>query len=77
MQAEWKPEAPTPEEQAEHRGQPRRAEGKPYEEMDIEELQGEILAKLAANGPVTDRMKREVLENVYKNSLLNWVRSFR
>ena len=77
VQAEWKPEAPTPEEQAEHRGQPRRAEGKPYEEMDIEELQGEILAKLAANGPVTERMKSEVLENVYKNSLLNWVRSFR
>ncbi|MBR1407674.1 MAG: alpha-amylase [Clostridia bacterium] len=56
---------------------PERAAGKPYEEMDIGELQAEILAKLAANGPVTERMKREVLENVYKNSLLNWVKSFR
>lgn len=50
---------------------------KPYEEMTIVELQAEILAKMAANGPVTDRMKQDVLENVYPNSLLNWVRSFR
>ena len=55
---------------------PRRAEGKPYEQMDVEELQAEILAKLAANGPVTDRMRREVSENVYRDSLMNWVRSF-
>ena len=56
---------------------PRRAEtGKSYEEMSIEELQAEILAKLSANGPLTDRMKREVKENVYRDSLLNWVRSF-
>ena len=51
--------------------------GKPYEAMTIEELQAEILAKLAANGPVTERMQREVRENVYHNSLLNWVKSFR
>lgn len=50
---------------------------KPYEQMSVEELQGAILAKLAANGPVTDRMRREVAENVYRDSLLNWVRSFR
>ena len=57
---------------------PQRAEaGKPYEQMSVGELQAEILAKLAANGPVTDRMKREVMENVYPNSLLNWVKSFR
>ena len=55
----------------------RAAAPKPYEEMTIEELQAEILAKMAANGPVTDRMKQDVLENVYPNSLLNWVRSFR
>ena len=55
----------------------RAAVPKPYEEMTIEELQAEILAKMAANGPVTDRMKQDVLENVYPNSLLNWVRSFR
>ena len=56
---------------------PRRAEGKSYEEMDVSELQAEILAKLAALGPVTERMRQEVSENVYRNSLLNWVRSFR
>ena len=50
---------------------------KPYEEMTVEELQQAILAKLAANGPVTDRMYRDVAENVYRDSLLNWVRSFR
>ena len=57
---------------------PKRAEaGKSYEEMSIEELQAEILAKLSANGPLTERMKREVSENVYRDSLLNWVKSFR
>ena len=45
--------------------------------MTVEELQAEILAKMAANGPVTDRMKQDVMENVYRDSLLNWVRSFR
>ena len=58
--------------------EPRRAERpKPYEEMTVEELQAEILAKMAGNGPVTDRMRRDVLENVYRDSLLNWVKSFR
>ena len=57
---------------------PARAEaGKSYEDMTIEELQAEILAKLSANGPLTDRMKREVRENIYRDSLLNWVKSFR
>ena len=55
----------------------RTAVSKPYEEMTVEELQAEILAKLAANGPVTDRMLQDVRENVYRDSLLNWVRSFR
>ena len=50
---------------------------KPYDQMSVEELQAAILAKLAANGPVTDRMRREVAENVYRDSLINWVRSFR
>ncbi len=57
---------------------PKRAEtGKSYEEMTVEELQAEILAKMAANGPVTDRMKKDVTDNVYRDSLLNWVKSFR
>lgn len=58
--------------------EPRRASSsKPYEDMTVEELQAEILAKMASNGPVTDRMRRDVMDNVYLNSLLNWVRSFR
>ncbi len=51
--------------------------GKPLEEMTVQELQGEVLSKLAANGPVTDRMRQDVAENVYRDSLLNWIRSFR
>ena len=49
---------------------------KTYEEMDIEELQQEILERMAMNGPITDRMRQDVMENVYHNSLLNWIRSF-
>ncbi len=50
---------------------------KPYEEMTVPELQSVILQKLASNGPVTDRMKKDVEENVYHNSLVNWAKSFR
>lgn len=53
------------------------APNKPLEEMEIEELQQVILNKMAKNGPVTDDMKKTVYENVYKNSLINWARSFR
>ena len=45
--------------------------------MSIEELQAAILAKMAANGPLNDQMIRSVKENVYHDSLLNWVKSFR
>jgi len=48
-----------------------------YEEMSVEQLQQCILEKMAANGPVTEQMKKEVRDNVYHNSLLNWVKSFR
>ena len=50
---------------------------KSYEEMSIEELQEAILERMRRNGPVTDRMRQDVIENVYHNSLLNWIRSFR
>ncbi len=50
---------------------------KPYEEMTVEELQAAILQKMANNGHVTDDMKRSVSENVWRDSLLNWVKSFR
>ena len=55
----------------------RASPGKSYEEMSIEELQAEILACMERNGPLNDRMIRDVRENVYRDSLLNWVRSFR
>ena len=50
---------------------------KSYEEMTIEELQQAILDKMAQNGPITEQMRRDVMENVYHNSLINWVKSFR
>ena len=50
---------------------------KPVEEMSVEELQGAILARMARNGAVTEEMRRSVLVNTHRGSLLNWVRSFR
>ena len=50
---------------------------KPYEEMTVEELQKAIYEKMKKNGPVTDRMYRDITENTHKGSLLNWVKSFR
>lgn len=52
------------------------AKSKTYEEMSIEELQQAILDRMAKNGPVTDRMRQDVMENVYHNSLVNWIKSF-
>ncbi len=49
----------------------------PYDLMTVEQLQAVILAKMARNGPVTDRMRRDVLENTWHNSLVNWANSFR
>lgn len=49
----------------------------PYEQMSVEQLQAAILGKLAENGPVTDQMRRDVAENVWPESLVNWVKSFR
>ena len=51
--------------------------GVSYEEMTVEELQLSILDKMSKNGPVTDQMRRTVLDNVYHDSLVNWVKSFR
>ena len=50
---------------------------KSYEEMTVEELQAEILAKMAKNGPVNEQMKKSVLDNIWHDSLVNWVKSFR
>lgn len=48
----------------------------PLDQMTVEQLQAVILAKMAANGPVTDQMRRDVTDNVWPDSLLNWARSF-
>ncbi|MBQ3023417.1 MAG: alpha-amylase [Clostridia bacterium] len=50
--------------------------GKTFEEMTVEELQEAILEKMKQNGPVTEQMKKDVMENVYHNSLVTWVKSF-
>ncbi len=50
---------------------------KPYGEMTVEELQECILAKMRKNGPLTEQMIRDVRQNVYHDSLINWVKSFR
>lgn len=47
------------------------------EDMTVEELQEAILLKMSNNGPVTDQMKKTVYDNVWHNSLVNWLKSFR
>ncbi len=49
----------------------------PYDLMTVEQLQAVILAKMAKNGPVTERMRRDVIENIWHDSLVNWANSFR
>ena len=58
-------------------GAPDAPPAKELEDMDVEELQNLILYKLSQNGPLTDRMRREVAENVYPDSLRSWAKSFR
>lgn len=50
--------------------------GKSFEEMSVEELQEEILERMRRNGPVTDQMERDVRQNIWHDSLINWVKSF-
>lgn len=51
-------------------------QGMAYEDMTIVELQEAILYKMSKNGPITDQMYKTVEENVYPDSLVNWVKSF-
>ena len=44
--------------------------------MTVEQLQAVILAKMAGNGPVTDQMRKDVEDNIWHNSLVNWANSF-
>ena len=47
------------------------------ESMTVPELQAAILAKLAGNGPVDAQMKKTVTDNIWHDSLMNWLKSFR
>ena len=47
------------------------------EEMTVGELQAAILAKMAGNGPVDDQMKKTVYDNIWHDSLVYWLKSFR
>ncbi len=48
-----------------------------FEDGKIAGLQEAILAIMEKNGPVTDQMRRDVEVNVYHDSLINWIKSFR
>ncbi len=48
-----------------------------FENGKIAGLQEAILAIMEKNGPVTDQMRRDVEANVYHDSLIAWVKSFR
>ena len=48
-----------------------------FERGKIAGLQEAILAIMEKNGSVTDQMRRDVKENVYHDSLIAWVKSFR
>ncbi len=49
----------------------------PYDLMTVEQLQAVILSKMAKNGPVTAQMRKDVTDNIWHNSLVNWANSFR
>ncbi len=48
-----------------------------FEKGRVAGLQDAILAIMEKNGPVTDQMRKDVRENVYPDSLVTWVKSFR
>ncbi len=71
------PEAPKPENTTDVKLEETEIPDIPYDLMTVEQLQAVILSKMAKNGPVTERMRRDVMENIWHNSLVNWANSFR
>lgn len=70
-------EAPAPEPQPEPAAAPvSDSDRDAFERGKIAGLQEAILAIMEKNGPVTDQMRRDVENNVYHDSLINWVKSF-
>mgnify|MGYP000052270968 FL=1 len=53
------------------------ADSQDFENGKIAGLQEAILAIMSKNGPVTDQMRRDVEANVYHDSLIAWIKSFR
>ncbi len=53
------------------------AHSQDFENGKIAGLQEAILAIMEKNGPVTDQMRRDVEANVYHDSLIAWIKSFR
>lgn len=47
-----------------------------FERGKIAGLQEAVLARMEKNGFVTDQMRKEVADNVYHDSLINWIKSF-
>lgn len=47
-----------------------------FERGKIAGLQEAVLARMEKNGFVTDQMRKEVADNVYHDSLVNWIKSF-
>lgn len=48
-----------------------------FEKGKIAGLQEAIIAIMEKNGNVTDQMRKDVTDNVYHDSLINWIKSFR
>lgn len=48
-----------------------------FEKGKIAGLQEAVLALMSQRGPVTDQMRKDVTDNVYHDSLIAWVKSFR
>ncbi len=64
------------EEKTEHATALKTDWSKTPDEMTVSELQAAILEKMAGNGPVTDQMKKTVADNIWHDSLVNWLKSF-
>ncbi|MCM1149852.1 MAG: alpha-amylase, partial [Butyricicoccus sp.] len=74
--------APVPQPAPEPAPQPQQAASSAdiadaFERGKIAGLQEAIIAIMEKNGPVTDQTRRDVLANVYHDSLITWVKSFR
>ena len=68
--------AHTAEDRAAQTMEMKEEQARSYEDGVIAGLQQAVLARMEKNGPVTDQMRRDVENNVYHDSLINWIKSF-